>query len=177
MQNRIETWPRCPEAAAFFQNQFHAFAAANPEIEAMAARFLNGAGVSILNLVDHWILPDTSGLPDDLLTMGYAEVTMPEGDRVWTHPEARLPRLRFKSKVEAPVLALGVESIAHFVEANGLQLASCHGDPDSRYLCAHYPLPNGELMLIERRGYNGFAPGTLNAEERARIEKIGRAHV
>jgi hypothetical protein len=175
MQNRIESWPRCPEAAAFFQDQFRAFAAANPDIEAMAARFLNGAGVNILNLVDHWIFPDTPGLPDDLLKMGFVEVTMPEGDRVWTHLEARLPRLRFKSKVEAPVLALAVESIERFAQANGLKLESCHGDPDSRYLCAHYPLPNGELMIIERRGYNGFAPGTLSAEEREQIERARAA--
>ncbi len=62
--NTSEPWPRCPEAAAFFDTQFRAFAAANPLIEQMAARFLDHAGVRLQNLIDHWTFPVASGLTD-----------------------------------------------------------------------------------------------------------------
>jgi hypothetical protein len=158
-------WPRCPEAEAFFDNQLRAFAAANPLIEALMTRFLNGAGVRLHNLIDHWTFPETPGLTEELASLGLVETTLEEGDRVWKHPEARLPAARIKSKLTAPRLALAVEDIPLFAEANGLAITACHGDPDARYQCSHLPLPNGELMPIARRGYSGFAPGTLSEAE------------
>src|SRR5262249_5927131 len=133
------------------------------------------AGVSILNLVDHWILPEGAASPDELTALGLIETTLPEGDRVWQHPQARLPRLRFKRKATTPRLALLVEDIPLFAKANALALESCHGDPGSQYQCAHYPLPNGELMPITRNGYAGFAPGTLTAADAAQLGKAREA--
>jgi hypothetical protein len=170
--NPPSAWPRCPEAASYFHDLFETFAAHNPLIAELAERFLAGAGVDILNLVDHWTLPETPGAMERLTALGLIETTLPEGDRVWAHPQARLPKVRFKSKLTAPRLALLVEEIDRFAATNGIELASCHGDPDSRYLCAHRPLPAGELMIIERRGYAGYAPGTLSASEAQAIARV-----
>lgn len=158
-------WPRCPEAAAFFQDLFNSFAEANPQVAQLAARFAEDAGVDLAALVDHWILPPDSTLPSKLTAMGLIEVTLPEGDVVWEHPGARLPRLRFKAKRTTPCLALGVEDIAEFATKNQLALSACHGDAESAYQCGHLELPQGELMPIVRRGYRGFAPGTLPSTE------------
>ncbi|HZO87422.1 MAG TPA: hypothetical protein VFB38_03720 [Chthonomonadaceae bacterium] len=170
--NQTQPWPRCPEAAGFFDRQLRTFAAANPPIEAMAARFHNAAGVLLQNLIDHWILPETPGLPEELAALGLVETVLPEGDRLWKHPQARLPGVRFKRNLQAPRLALAVEDIPLFAEANGLTLTGCHGDPDSRYQCGHVALPHGELMPIARRGYGGFAPGTLSLAE---SQQLGHA--
>ena len=87
----VGPWPRCPEAAAFFQNCFDSFAEANPRISQLAERFATEAGVDLAALVDHWILPPDSALPEKLTRMGLIENTLPEGDVVWEHPGARLP--------------------------------------------------------------------------------------
>lgn len=167
--NTVETWPRCPEAAAFFERQFRQFAAANPLLEEMEKRFHAEAGVHLPHLVDHWIFPALPGLTDELAALGLVETTMPEGDRVWKHPAARFPGVRIKAKRTTPCLALLVENIEDFARANGLALSACHGDSDSAYQCGHLDLPNGELMPIARRGYAGFAPGTLTNEDSAKL--------
>jgi hypothetical protein len=169
--NSPKTWPRCPEATEYFHELYARFAACNPLIAELEARFRQVAGVDIRNLIDHWTLPATPDAAASLPALGLTEITLPEGDRVWVHPQARLPRLRFKSKLTAPRLALLVESIDAFAAANDLALEACHGDPGSRYLCAHLTLPEGELMPIERRGYAGYAPGVLAPDEAQAIRQ------
>ena len=153
-------WPRCPEAAAYFQTLFADFAAQNPLVAQLAQRFERDAGVDILALVDHWILPPADGLIEKWEALGLVKTTLPEGDAVWEHPGARLPRLRIKAKRTTPCLALGVESIAAFAAQNQLAIEACHGDAEAGYQCAHLTLPHGELMPIVRTGYRGFAPQT-----------------
>ncbi|WP_395089028.1 hypothetical protein [Armatimonas sp.] len=158
-ENTAGPWPRCPEAAAYFQALFTDFAHQNPLIAQLAQRLEIEAGVDILALVDHWILPPSGGLTEKWEALGLVKNTLPEGDDVWEHPGARLPRLRVKSKRTTPCLALGVENIAEFAAKNNLALEACHGHEDSAYQCGHLSLPHGELMPIVRRGYGGFAPG------------------
>ena len=174
-ENIAGPWPRCPEAAAYFQELFQYFANQNPQIAQLAQRFEAEAGVDILSLVDHWILPPTGGLIERWEVLGLVKKTLPEGDEVWEHPGARLPRLRVKAKRTTPCLALGVESIAEFAAKNHLALEACHGDDDSGYQCGHLSLPHGELMPIVRRGYRGFAPQSrLDGLEAARAEFAAR---
>lgn len=173
--NTVEAWPRCPQTAAFFVRQFRDFAAENPLLETLEARFYETAGVNILNLIDHWIFPDTPGLTDELTALGLVETTLPEGDKVWKHPAARLPGVRIKSKRTTPCLALLVENISDFAKANGLELEACHGDADAAYQCAHLTLPNGELMPITRNGYAGYAPGTLTESDAEKLAAVREA--
>ena len=168
--NELETWPRCPETAAFFARRFDDFAEANPLIAQMAERFRATAGVELLSLADHWILPLEPGLEAKLPALGLTERTTAENDVVWQRDGARLPGVRIKSKRDTPVLALRVENLDEFAAANGLRYDSVHGDFDSRYQCAHVALPYGELMPVARRGYAGFAPGSLVHYQRRDIE-------
>jgi hypothetical protein len=169
--NTVENWPRCPEAAQWFAQLFHAFAAANPQVEMLARQFQK-VGVDILTLVDHWILSEAARDEAALTAYGLSHATMPEGDEVWSHPQARLPKVRFKAKRATPCLALRVDSVEDFAQANGLTYDSCHGEPNSGYQCAHLALPEGELMPIARRGYAGFAPRALTATERANLAQV-----
>ena len=153
-------WPRCPEAAAYFQALFDDFAQQNPLVAQLTQRFAEQAGVDLQALVDHWTLPPADGLIETWEALGLVKNTLPEGDIIWEHPGARLPRLRIKAKRTTPCLALGVENIAEFAARNNLTLEACHGDDDAAYQCGHLALPQGELMPIVRRGYKGFAPQT-----------------
>jgi hypothetical protein len=157
----LESWPRCPVASAFFEAQLQTFMAANPDVASMEARFRFGAGVALHNLVDHWTLPETADLRDHLSAMGLCETTTSDGDRVWEHPQARLPRLRLEATLSAPRLALAAENLTDFAEANALPVQGQHGDPDSGYEEVRYPLSEGELAVVVRQGYAGFQPGEL----------------
>ncbi len=168
----IENWPRCPEAAKWFEEQFSTFVVANPPVGELATKFYEVAGVRLQNLVDHWVLPQSQSLTETLCALGLEPITMPEGDVIYRHPGARLPGVRMKSKRTIPLLALGVESIQRFAECNALRLDAVHGDSDSAYRCGHLTLGHGELMPIERNGYNGFAPATLSETEISNLATV-----
>jgi hypothetical protein len=151
-------WPRCPEAAQWLSEQLEYFCEQNPIVFSIAERLQSEASVLLFALVDHWILPENADQKAALGKCGFLETQNSEGDIVWEHPAARLPRVRFKAKRTTPCLAIGLESIEDFAQAHNLSLFACHGDNDANYRCGHVELTNGELMLIERRGYTGFAP-------------------
>ena len=115
----LESWPRCPAAAAFFETELQNFLDANPSVAAMAARFRFCAGVSLFPLVDHWTLPESSAMRAQLAALGLCEAQTADGDPVWEHPTARLPRVRLDSALTSPRLALATENLNEFAEANG----------------------------------------------------------
>ena len=142
----------------------------------MAERFRTMAGVDILTLVDHWILPPTPGIQSKLAALGFVLETNAEGDAFYSVPGTRLPPVRIKANRETPILALRVENLDDFAAANDLTYNSVHGDFDSRYQCAHVTLSCGELMPIVRRGYNGFSPGSISmGYQRREIEEARMA--
>lgn len=165
-------WPRCPQAAAFFDQQFRRFAAGNPPVTEMAARFLQVAGVELRFLIDHWALPETPELREQLDACGLQETTTAEGDPVWRHPQARFPRVRLERSGALPRLALRTEDVSLFLTANRLAMTARHGDPDSGYEEAICTLPSGELAVVARRGCDGFRPRGLSAAE---AKKLARA--
>lgn len=170
-----ETWPRCPDASDFFIALFRAFASHNPFIEQMSHCFQDCAGVNILNLIDHWTLPESYSLKDELGYFGLEERKTDEGDVFWEHPAARFPRIRVDSPQSEIRMALAVEDLALFAEANDLPLTGQHGDPGCGYEEIRYPLPHGELAIIVRNGYRGFQPGSVTAGESRMIEKAKEA--
>ncbi len=172
---QTEIWLRYPQTAAWFDAQFRAFADQNPLIAEMTERFLAVAGVDIRTIIDHWILPPSEGLTDTLASIGLIETVAISGDHVWRHPHARFPTIRIKTNKTAPTLALAVENIDVFAHANSLEYTTVHGDPDSTYRCSHYTLPHGELMAVVRNGYDGYAPGVLDASAREKLDSARTA--
>ncbi len=168
-----ETWPRCPEAARFFDDRFHAFAEANEQIVSMTTRFLEGAGVDLRYLVDHWALPDTDGsVKKQVVELGFEERTTVDGDAVMVVPGARLPRVRLSATLARPRIAIAVDDVAHFLKSNNLTPNVQAGDPDSSYEEARIAMHGGELAVIARRGYDGYRPGTLTDKDREAIAEV-----
>lgn len=153
---QVETWPRCPEADAFFRRTLNSFATENPRIEEMGRLFQSEAGVDLGALVDHWILPDTAALRSRLAELGLVETRAGE-TAVWEHPRARLPRVRL-AEVHAPRLALAVEDVERFLNANGLTPIRRVGGDLMGYEEAACALQHGELAVVLRMGTRGFEP-------------------
>ncbi len=171
----LETYPRRPEAAQFLAQLFADFAEKNPQIAEMAERFRATAGVDILALVDHWILPPQSKLESELTALGFAPEKNAEGDSFYRVPGTRLPLVRMEPNRETPTLALRVENLDDFAAANGLSYDSVHGDFDSRYQRGHVKTAWGELTPTVRRGYSGFSPGSLTNYQRRNLTEIRAA--
>ena len=170
----VETWPRCPEAAHFFEDQFAAFTNANAIIADLATTLHDHAGVDIRTLVDHWIFPRE---PEVLTTLGDCGMVESEIDyeSVWEHPAGRLPRVRTAVEIYCPRLALGVEDVDAFLATHSFEVISRLGDPGSAYEEAHCRIPHGELVVVARRGYRGFTPSTLDDAQRATIDTVRAA--
>jgi hypothetical protein len=175
MDTTVSPYPRCAEAASFFARQMQAFLDANSALIALEDRFRE-AGVDILTLVDHWILPATRSIVADLCAWGFVEETVDtSGGRVWTHPLARLPRVRLDPEVAEPHLALAVEEVSRFLECSGLSARSREGDADSAYETAQVAVPWGALQIVARRGYRGFLPGQLDAAGHQALAEVRAA--
>jgi len=167
--NRLEAWPRCPDAAEYFTSLFRAFASHNPDVAQLADRLVEQAGVSMLTLVDHWVVPNTPSLTDELTTIGLRLQTSADGDEYWAHPAARLPRLRISNADDGVRLAIAVEDLRHFADCHDFPIRGQYGDPDSGYEEIRIPQPAGELAVIVRNGYSGFRPGRLTASDQRAI--------
>jgi len=167
----VETWPRCPEAALFFEEQFAAFANANAVISDLATQLHDHAGVDIRTLVDHWIFPRE---PEILTLLGDCGLisTQIEGEEVWEHPTGRLPRVRTATEIYCPRLALGVEDVDAFLHTHDIAHTSRLGDSGGAYEETHCPIPHGELVVVARRGYRGFTPSTLSDDDRGSLTSV-----
>ncbi len=165
-------WPRNPLASGLLYSIYFEFATRNPSVAAMAQRMLDTAGVSIQNLVDHWLMPESLDLREELTRTGFVEALTAEQEPYWMVPGARLARVRLRTEIRAPRMALVVEKIADFEAAWNLPSVGRRGDQDSGYEEASYPLPAGELTALVRTGYSGFSPGELNASSLRAIEAV-----
>ncbi len=171
---REEAWPRCPEAAAYFLALTREFTAHNPAVSTMANRLVCEAAVPLDNLIDHWAMPRTVSLEEDLKAIGLLRTESVDGDIEWEHPSARLPRVRIED-IEGVRLAIAVEDIRRFVDCNELPIQGQHGDTDSGYEEVRYPQANGELAVIARRGYRGFRPGVCSAADERALKRVREA--
>ena len=165
------TWPRCPQADAFFAQQMASFLAVNPPVAQMAARLGEQAGVSVLNLVDHWLLPASDTLANELRACGLTETSV-NGQPVWEHTQARFPRVRLSADQKLPRLTLAVEDVEHFLERNCFEVSSRQGLPGDDYTEAVMPLREGELAAACRVGTRGFAPASTSDAERGALRCI-----
>lgn len=165
-------WPRCPEAAEFLQNLYNEFVAANPQVGFMADRLRQTAGIAMIHLIDHWVLPDTDETAAQLIQCGFEAMHTADGDGAWARKGARLARVRLSDEINYIRMVITVENIDEFAAAWGLPGVGRRGDTDCGYEVASYPLPAGELAAVVRLGYDGYRPGELTASSVRAIRDV-----
>ncbi len=155
-------WPRCPEAAEYFENRLKQFVCKVPELGLIEQNLYNTTGVLLLNLVDHWILPHTLENEKIMRELGLEPHSFPD-TVVYRHPSARLPAVRLMAVTnDRPVF--GVEDISHFSISHKLTPDMVAGDFDSEYEEATNTFSNGAFGVVVRKGYSGFLPGIMTTE-------------
>jgi len=107
----------------------------------------------LLDWVDHLLLRDSRQFRDKLTELGF--VVQPAEDQVvWLHPGTQLPRIVLNRRGDLPEagLALRVENLSDFLQANGFQ-AEIEGEPFNPFRCARLRDEQGIVLLaVERRG-------------------------
>jgi len=159
-------WPLAPAAEELLRDRLGKFLERNSFGRRLTDRMRNESGTDIFEWVDHLVLS-----PDEepaLLTAGLARnrrVESAEGDTVYEHPRATLPRVVLRSRARPQVVALRPEFVADFHARHHLH-SPIEGEPCSRYRWLKVAEEAGTLLAaVERRAYRGFTPAALSDNE------------
>jgi hypothetical protein len=174
-QPRNFDWPLANEAERFVREQIAGFLVANIFARILAERMRNETATDFFEWVDHLVI--SPGQEQTLAALGFVHdrnVETPNGEAVYEHPRATLPRLVVRKglKRSPVILALKPEFIADFIACHHLT-DEPEGEPWSRYRSVLVAEEGGtQLQAIERRAYRGFVSGPLQSGE---LEKIIKA--
>ncbi len=116
----------------------------------------------LLDWVDHLLVRESRQLSDRLSELGFVARSA-DDQVVWQHPGTQLPKVVLSRRSDFPEtgLALRVENLADFVQANGFQ-AEIEGTPFQPFRRARLQGEQGiALQAVERRGSDVFTPARV----------------
>ena len=167
-------WPLANEAEQLLRDRIAQFLKRNSFAHQLADRMRAETATDFFEWTDHLVL--APGEETALLEAGFVpnpHAETPDGDTVYEHPRATLPRvLLCRRNHESPFrLALRPESLADFMARHNL-FGEPEGDPFSRYRRIVVAEEGGtRLEAIERQAYRGFVPAPVQRHELANITK------
>ena len=162
-----ERWPRCPDAAEWFNTRMHDLRRLSPTLDQFGNRLLEHSGVELTALVDHWKLP-LAEFPASLGGQLGMEPAETDCGIQWCHPGASVPDVLVGPAVMTmPVLR--VESIRDFRDSTGWAVVGGAGDDDSGYAEAQFVLDGHAVGVAVRQGQKCCCPGRVTSEFRERL--------
>ena len=155
-------WQRWPKTEAFVADLVAQGLEANPFAANLSNRMRNESSTRFTDWLDHLVLSDHPGLTRKLAELGYRPFPrpFPTPDRGFIHHEALFPKLLVvpANGNDVQEMAIKVESIADFSEANDLALAIA-GPPLGPYRVGRLAAEGStSFAAVERRGYLEFDP-------------------
>ena len=167
-------WPLANEAEQFLRERIALFLKHNTFARNLADRMRAETATDFFEWTDHLVLSPAEEKP--LRQAGFVpdpHAETPNGETVYEHPRATLPRvlLRRGNENSPSLLALRPESVADFMARHNLS-GEPEGEPCSRYRRIVVAEEDGtQLEAVERRAYRGFVPAPLKRHELANIIK------
>lgn len=157
-------WERHPAAEQFVLGLLADCRRQSATLARFEERLIRRTSGRLLDWVDHLLLRDSRQLSDRLTGLGF--VVQPSDDQdVWRHPGTQLPRVVLSRRPDLPEtgLALRVENLSGFVQANGFQ-AEIEGEPFHPFRSARLKDETAiALLAVERRGSADFVPARVPA--------------
>lgn len=150
-KNKGFYWQRHAAAEQFILDNLDDFRSRCDTLARFEERLVKQASGWLLDWVDHLVLPDSKHIRKRLTDIGF--VVRPLADQtVWHHPGAQLPRAVLTNGKVPSGLALCVENLGDFLQANGFR-GEIEGEPFSPYRRARWDDGQGvALLAVERRG-------------------------
>ena len=171
--NTAFDWPLAYEAESLLRECLDDFLEQNSLAKDLAGRMRDDTGTDFFEWVDHLVLsPEVEA---KLLQNGFSiasDVETTNGETVYEHPRATLPRVRVKRNNANPAtVALRPEFVADFIARNNLP-GEPEGEPYSRYrrIVVHEQAGT-RLEAVERRAYRGFTAAPISPGELVSIVK------
>jgi hypothetical protein len=167
-------WPLANEAEQLLRDRIARFLKRNAFARQLAERMRAETATDFFEWTDYVVL--AQGEQTALREAGFVpdpQAETPEGETVYEHPRASLPRviLRPGNKESPSGLALRPESVADFMACHNLSVEP-EGEPFSRYRRIIVAEEAGtRLEAVERRAYRGFVPLPLERDGLASIIK------
>lgn len=159
-------WPLAYEAERLLREQMQPFLQQNAFAQKLAERMREETGTDFFEWIDHLVLP--AAHDKALLEAGFVRDENAEtgnGEKVYEHPRATLPRVLVTDERAPSGIALRPEWVADFIAAHHLSTEP-EGEPFSRYRRVVVAEEGGtRLEAVERRGYRGFVPEPLNPKQ------------
>jgi hypothetical protein len=155
-------WRRWPETEAYVDSLIARALDGNAFAEHLAGRMTAETSTRFKDWVDHLVISNRPGLSRRLIGLGYSRqpVTHAVNVPVFAHEGGMFPRLAIvpDDGHEVREVAIKVESIADFCEANEVGLAIV-GYPLGPYRVGRLVVRTPtSFAAVERRGYLGFDP-------------------
>ncbi len=152
-------WERHAEAERLCLNIFDICMGKNSIIASFNDKLIRQTSSRTLDWVDHLLLRDSKQARTKLDDLGF--VKQPDTEHsAFYHPGALLPRIVLTGNTDRSEagIALRVESIADFLQANGLR-ADIDGGPTGAFRRARvHVISDADFLLIERVGTMGYDP-------------------
>jgi len=168
-------WPLATDAEILLRRHIAVVLEQNAFARRLAQRMRDESGTDIFEWVDHLVLaPTEATVLAKAAFVQDLEAETPNGEAVFEHPRATLPRilLRNGEKHSPAVLALRPEFAADFMSRHNVA-GEPEGEPCSRYRRMVVAEENGvRIEAIERRAYRGFVPAPLKSGELKAIVKV-----
>lgn len=166
-------WECQPAAAAIVTQLVDEFCDRSPTALRLKEKLLRETGTRLVDWVDHIALNEDECDRGALIDAGFG-FTQLEGIPVAEHTGGMFPLIRLDAKQFG--IGLKVESVADYLNINGLKETPVDGLPWSRFRAARIANENDtQLWVVERHGYRGFTPKHLTPAEVAAILYHGEA--
>lgn len=166
-------WECQPAAANIVTQLVDEFCDRSPTALRLKEKLLRETGTRLVDWVDHLALNEEEVDRGALVDAGFT-FTQVDGIPVAEHSGGMFPPIRLDGKGFG--LGLKVESVADYLNINGLQDTPVDGQPWSRFRAARIANENDtQLWIVERHGYRGFTPKQLSPQEVATILRHGEA--
>ena len=151
-------WEPQPAAQALVKELLADFLSRVPQAAELSERMLHETGTRFIDWVDYIEAPRTAQLRGQLLDVGFVHHPDPGASDRYTNEKGIFPQVIL---AEGPMMRVGikVDSVADFVAANMISNDfRIEGEPFGMMRRAPvYRGNNGEMWVVERQGYRGFA--------------------
>lgn len=160
-------WECQPAAANVVAHLVDEFCDRSPTALRLKEKLLRETGTRFVDWVDHLALNEEEVDRGALVDAGFTFSSV-EGIPVAEHAGGMFPLIRLDGKGFG--IGIKVESVADYLNINGLKETPVEGQPWSHFRAAKIAAENDtQLWIVERHGYRGFTPQSLSPPEVAAI--------
>jgi hypothetical protein len=165
-------WPLAYEAEELLRRRVASFLEANPAARHLSQRMRDETATDFFEWIDHLVFGPEDG--KTLREVGFElqeSIQTENGEPVFEHPYATLPRVLLAPATSPSAIALRTESVVDFMARQHLA-GEPAGEPFSRYRRISFAQNAGtRLEAVERRAFPGFVPAPLKPGElQARVQ-------